>query len=218
MSITEPMTFLTDYALAAVTGTLGISLRRIGRDQRQISAKFWASAFMAIALTALVGGTCHGAGHLLSQKALAMLWKTTMLVSGLISFFILAAAVANCLPRRWHRRAISIAAIKLALYLFWISTHDEFRYVIYDYGSAIFLALCLYGVAVIHLDQKESRWVIGGLLLSIVAALLQRSGWDLSTHFNHNDLYHVIQIGAMCLLYKGVKTAVTEASMVKKRD
>ena len=39
--------------------------------------------------------------------------------------------------------------------------------------------------------------------LSAVAAIVQQSNWDLSAHFNHNDIYHVIQAGALFLFYRG---------------
>ena len=215
MNITEPMTLLTDYALGTVAGVMGISLRRIGRVQHQVSTKWWAGAFIAVALAAFIGGTCHGAGHILGQGTLAILWKATIVISGFISFFILVAAATKCLSQRWHLWVIGIAVIKLVLYLVWISSHHEFRYVIFDYGSVLIVALCLYGFAY-HLNTNGALWIIGGLLLSVVAAIFQHRGLDLSVHFNHNDLYHVIQIGAMYLLYRGVKIGDAKASMVKK--
>ena len=35
------------------------------------------------------------------------------------------------------------------------------------------------------------------------APLLQQSGIRLHAHFNHNDLMHVVQMGAVWLLYEG---------------
>jgi hypothetical protein len=34
----------------------------------------------------------------------------------------------------------------------------------------------------------------------------QASGFALHRHFNHNDLYHVIQIAALLFCYLGVRT------------
>jgi hypothetical protein len=46
-------------------------------------------------------------------------------------------------------------------------------------------------------------WIVAGVLVSLVAGLLQarRVGWH--RHFNHNDLFHVIQMIAVYLLYRG---------------
>ena len=49
----------------------------------------------------------------------------------------------------------------------------------------------------------EKRPVGAGVLLSVVAAAFQHGGFDLHRYFNHNDLYHVVQLGAFLLLYKG---------------
>jgi hypothetical protein len=38
-----------------------------------------------------------------------------------------------------------------------------------------------------------------------MAGLVQASGFRLHEHFNHNDLYHVIQTAAVLLLYRGAK-------------
>lgn len=39
----------------------------------------------------------------------------------------------------------------------------------------------------------------------MLAASVQASGFALHRHFNHNDLYHVIQIAAMVLLFVGAR-------------
>jgi hypothetical protein len=41
--------------------------------------------------------------------------------------------------------------------------------------------------------------------VSLLAAGIQASGFAPHPRFNHNDLYHLIQIGAMLLLYSGAR-------------
>jgi hypothetical protein len=41
--------------------------------------------------------------------------------------------------------------------------------------------------------------------VSVLAGLAQASGLALHERFNHNDLYHVLQIAAMFLFYRGVR-------------
>jgi hypothetical protein len=64
-------------------------------------------------------------------------------------------------------------------------------------------------VTVLHLGcaarDPASRWILAGVGVSVLAAGVQASGLALHRHFNHNDLYHVIQIAAMILLYAGAK-------------
>ena len=40
-------------------------------------------------------------------------------------------------------------------------------------------------------------------MVSFVAAAVQVSGVAIHQQFNHNDLYHVIQMGGMYLFYRG---------------
>jgi hypothetical protein len=51
--------------------------------------------------------------------------------------------------------------------------------------------------------DRASRWMFGAVGASALAAGVQASGFALHRHFNHNDMYHVIQIAAMALFYIG---------------
>jgi hypothetical protein len=178
--IAEPSTMLTDYVLAGVTGWLAWLL------YRQRSSPWWTVAFAALALTALLGGTYHGFG--------LPVWKATVLLAGIISFaMVVGSAIATTrgLPRKIM---LAFAAVKLVVYEAWMLSHDDYINVIVDTGVALAI------VAVLH----PSPWMLAGVALSLVAAGVQASGFDLHPHFNHNDLYHVIQIAAMVLFYRGV--------------
>ena len=98
-----------------------------------------------------------------------------------------------------------LASAKLALYSLWMLGHDDFIFVIADTGTA------MAGIAALHLwrllrsRDGASRWILGAVGISTLAAAVQASGYALHQHFNHNDLYHVIQIVAMILFYNGAK-------------
>jgi hypothetical protein len=52
-------------------------------------------------------------------------------------------------------------------------------------------------VAVQRLDARRRR--------GVVPCRRSASGIALHPHFNHNDLYHVVQIAAMLLFYRGIR-------------
>ena len=79
--------------------------------------------------------------------------------------------------------------------------HDEFIYVVIDSGAAFAV------VAALHL-WRFNGWILAGVAVSILAAVVQASGIALHRHFNHNDLYHVVQMAAMVLLYRGARLLV----------
>ena len=91
MTISEPMTVLTDYALAGVTGWLGWLLFRA--QDAQAARGFWTLAFGALALSAALGGTYHGFAPALAESARQLLWKPTILAIGIASFEVILAVV-----------------------------------------------------------------------------------------------------------------------------
>jgi hypothetical protein len=201
--IAEPMTMLTDYVLAGVTARLAWLLFR-SREGRRARA-FWTLAFAALALAALLGGTWHGFGPRLSEFALALVWKVTVLSVGVASFGMLAGSAAATTPPAAAKALLWIAAAKLALYGSWMLFHSEYVYVIVDTGLALAAVAALHGWSAMRAHDRASLWVLGGVGASLLAAGVQASGFAPHPDFNHNDLYHVIQICAMLLFYAGAR-------------
>jgi hypothetical protein len=186
--ILEPSTMLTDYVLAGVTGWLAWRL------YRQKSSTWWTVAFAALALTALLGGTYHGFG--------VPVWKATVLLAGIISFAMVVGSAMATTTGPLRKIIVALAAAKLLAYEAWMSGHDDYLYVIIDTGIA------LAAVPVLH----RSPWIVAGVAVSLAAAGVQASGFDLHPHLNHNDLYHLVQIAAMILFYRGVTKSATISS------
>jgi len=186
----EPTTVLTDYALAAVSAYLGWKLIPY--------SKYWSLAFLALALGALLGGTWHG----FWQND--FLWRATTLTVGVASFGMVAGSSTAVTTGNLRAVLIAFAAGKLVAYTAWMLYHDDFIWVVADTGTALLI------VALLHL-WRFNGWILMGVAVSVLAGLAQASGFALHAHFNHNDLYHVIQAGAMLLFYLGVKRYATEA-------
>lgn len=183
MSISEPMTMLTDYLLAAVATGLGFKLVGI--------ARFWALAYFALAIAAVLGGTWHG----FWQNDL--LWKATTLPVGIASFGMVVGSACATTTGRVRQALIAFALLKLLAYTVWMIGHDDFIWVVVDTASALAI------VGLLHLWRRNG-WMLAGVALSIAAGVVQASGFALHEHFNHNDLYHVIQIAALFVLCRGI--------------
>jgi len=80
--------------------------------------------------------------------------------------------------------------------------HDEFVYVIVEYGLAMLCVLVLMVTRRHHVGDV-AWWIVAGIAVSIAAALIQQSGFDLHRNLNHNDLQHLVQMVAVWLLYGG---------------
>lgn len=192
MTIHEPMTMITDYLLGGVTAWMAFFLFK----GKEISKKLWAIAIAALAVSAFLGGTHHG-------FAVEALWTPTLLVVGVASFGMLAGSAYATTTGIIRNTLVSIAAVKLAGYWAWMLGHAEFIYVVVDTGSAIVAVAILHSLT---FRNGSSKWILGGVALSLAAGGVQASGLALHEHFNHNDLYHVIQIAAMFFYYRGVAT------------
>ncbi len=194
---------LTDYTLAAVTLLLAVSLFRLALLGQQISVWLWAAAFVATAVAAIFGGTSHGFALYLGEAAKTILWKATVYTTGLVSFFMLSGAIMASVPRPLRPWLLAATGLKFLLYGTWMVKHNDFRYVIYDYAPAMFGVLILQAIVAYGWRDESAGWIIAGILVSFVAAGIQQSRFKLHKNFNHNDLYHVVQTGAIYLLYKG---------------
>lgn len=203
MTVAEPMTMLTDYALAGVTGWLAYVLFRAREGQR--ARALWALAFAALALAAALGGTWHGFSPAFAEVAVLLVWKATVLAVGIASFGMLAGSAIATTAGSARKSLLAFSAVKLAIYSGWMVGHSEYIYVIADTGTAMVLIAALHLWSAARDRDHAARWMLGGVGVSVLAAGVQASGFALHRHFNHNDLYHVIQIVAMILFYAGAR-------------
>ena len=67
-----------------------------------------------------------------------------------------------------------------------------------------FSAACMVSgtrVAVVGLEGR--RWLIRGVTLTLVGLAIQQSGFVLHRNLNHDDIYHLIQLGGLYFFYRG---------------
>ncbi len=200
MNISEPVTLITDYLLAVECLVFAVLLFWKAKNERPIL--FWSISFFTIALAAATGGTYHGFVQSLSVPASSALWKITLYAIGVSTFCMLSGMIIAALKGKVRTVLLILAAIQFLGFVILIGRSYEYKYVIHDYVPAmvVILALCI-----LRLNKSYAIWIIAGILVSFAAAGIQLSGFTLHKNFNHNDLYHVVQMIAMFLLYQGGK-------------
>lgn len=184
----EPTTALTDFLMAGVAFVF--AARTLGA---------WRFGFLFTGIAALTGGVYHA---VLPSVAV---WKITAYSVGLATFFLIRAAANDA--REWLARFMRVfAVVELIVYAIWMAFHDQFIYVIADYGSGMVLIALVYAMRYRAMPQV-ARLILSSIAVGAIGAGVQASGFALHPRFNHNDLYHVIQIVSLFLLYRGARAS-----------
>ncbi len=196
----EPVTTLTDYAITVAAGWLAV---RLATSADGAPAWLLAAALGVVALAALLGGTEHGFGRRIPERPRRLLWRLTMQLAILASGLLLAAAVVADAPAEWRPWILSAGVAKALFFAHFAWWREEYRWVVYDSLLSFATIAVVEGVAWSARGVPTAPWMLGGVAVSVLAGVVQRTGLGLHRHFNHNDLYHVAQIGAAYLFYRG---------------
>ena len=203
MALSEPTTALTDLLLALLALSFSLQLLPYARRLRQESIRNWAFAFGALSIGALAGGVSHGFAPSLSAATYAVIWRITLYSIGIASFYMVAGTARAAMRHRIGTWFIAVAVVKLAGYLYWTTVRPKFSTAVYDYVPNM-IAVLVMGMMLKRLRRdRAGSWLAAGVMVSFLAAAVQLSGLTLAQNFNHNDLYHVIQMIALVLFYRG---------------
>jgi hypothetical protein len=201
--VTEPMTVATNAVLAVLAFVFAVRLAYQPAAEGSAARGCLAAAMLATGFAALIGAFAHGADPARDATLRARSWRGALYATG----FIGAASVASVAffaARASTRSAIlAFAGIKLLVFIVRVTPHPEFRVAAADYGGA--LAIVLVGAAYETFRRQAPGmvWLIVGVLVSLVAGIVQARRLALHRHFNHNDLYHVVQMAALYAFYRG---------------
>lgn len=207
--VREPMTTFTDYVVGAVAIWFAVQLIFSDDHRQHQSRRLWGVAFAFIGAGAMLGGTSHGFADYFSDAAMTLIWTCTLLAIGMSMAFAVAGTIQPSVSRRTWRLLLHSANLSVFLLFAIRVLHDN------SYLSAIVMTVCslgaialLQGANWIIKRTASAKWIVSGIVVSFIAAAVQRSGMDLHAHFNHNDLYHTIQLLGLYLLHRGAALLV----------
>ena len=84
-----------------------------------------------------------------------------------------------------------------------IASRDQFVLVIADYGTALVAVLLAAWFIRPSGLTPAAWWLTAGVAVAVVAGLIQWAHLAPHVRFNHNDLFHVVQMASLYLLYRG---------------
>ena len=201
MRITEPMTVATDYLLGALAVTLGLWLWRDAYRQPHLAKRPWALAFFGLASASLLGGTHHGFLAESPSTAAAWIWYLTLVSIGLVSALLFIAASRLAFSQRIASALAVVAMVQFLVYAGWAWARPEFVWAVLDYAPTMLYVLVVGAVGWAR-GREYGKWAVAGVAVSFGAAGIQQGGFALHEHFNHNDLYHLVQMAGIYLLYR----------------
>ncbi len=203
--VEEPATLVTDLIMAGVAGYWAVILvgAGAGRGDAGVATLVWGAAFIATALAAAIGGVVHGFQQRMGPRRARPLWRATLHLVTLASAAMLAAAVL-VFAEPWVRSVgLAAVALKLLAASALLAARPEFRFALVDHAIALAAVLALQLVAASTYGAASAPWIIAGIVVAALAGGIQAFRVSPHPRFNHNDLYHVVQIGALWLLYRG---------------
>lgn len=202
MSLAEPTTTLTDYAMALVAWGSAAWLAR--RAEGHVARRTWVAGIALVGVASVLGGSLHGFAPVLSASAQAALWRATYVTLGAANLGLLVGiAWAMLRPGRARPVAVALFALHFAAFCWLLMRAMDFGLVIQDY-ALILVALSVLAVREVRRGSPAGVWLFVGVGVSAAGAVVQRSGLTLHVHFNHNDLFHVLQsLGLWCYARAG---------------
>jgi len=197
------MTVATNVVLAGLAFVLGARLGYGAAAQGSASGSFFGLGMVVGAVAAAFGAATHGIDPRVDAAQRERCWRAALYTLG----FATAAttvSVAFFTARGWIRTAILVAVgFKLLVYLVSVARRPQFRLVAADHVAtlAVLLAAALYAMARWH--AAGMGWLVAGVGVSLIGVLVQVRHVVIHRQFNHNDLYHVIQMLALYLFFRG---------------
>lgn len=202
--IYEPMTAFTDLLIFG----LGLYFAReifFAHVSKLMDVHLhFALVFLFMGLAGLFGALTHGIGPHFPQGIHTFIWRITLYCIGLSTFAMLMGGFYHVVPYQTMNWLKWLPFLALVVYLVAVTRNDDFKTVILFYTPAMTLVLLLMLYSWLCFQSEGTVWIITSILIAFGGAIVQQSGFALHKHFNHNDIYHVVQMGGMYLLYRGV--------------
>jgi len=210
---TELTTGATDALIAMESVVCAMVLWRF-RTADAFKVGIWAWVFGLLTVASVLGAVAHALA--ISEGLREVLWRPLYLSLGLVVALFAVGAVYDWKGRRVALWLLPIA-LPVALGFFAVTqvvSGAFLVFVLYE-AVAMLVALGIYG-ALAARGRRGAGLVTLGVLLSIVAAGIQATGsvrLDLVVPFDHNGVFHLVQMVALAVLTAGLARSLATPSI-----
>ncbi len=215
-------TELTTAATDAVLGFVCLLLIAAIIPYRPLDpwkVRLWSWVFGLLAAVSFLGAVAHGLD--LRPGLRKLLWQPLYFALGIdVSLFILCG-ISDWLGKQAARRLLFAAiGTGMAFYAVTLISGGSFLvFVIYE-AIAMISAMAIYVVIAVGRQMPGASTMAAGICLTIAAAALQASpaGFTLVWPFDHNSVFHLVQIAALIVLAFGLRRSLSRKESASSAD
>ncbi|MFN8434885.1 MAG: hypothetical protein U0V18_12735 [Anaerolineales bacterium] len=199
----ERITALTDVFLGILAAWGAAQLFAYADFRHQV----WAWTFGLLAVASFLGAIAHG--FAMSQKTNDRLWLPINLLLGLVLGLFVVGAFFDLSGEGVARKALPVMiALGFGFFLVTVWKPGTFMTFIAYEALAMFFALGVYGYLFFTSNLAGIGWMVLGVFVTIIAAVVQatgKAGKSIFWYFDNNGVFHLIQMVGIVLLFVGLK-------------
>jgi hypothetical protein len=198
------VTAITNFILACVVFLVAGMLLALPKE-RGSAAWFWSLVLLLLGASALLGGIDHGFFEVHGQLPIRrVIERSNWVLLGTLTAAVLATTARQFFSPTIQRVLFVVAAVQFVVYVLLVVTVANFLVVILNYAPAILLLLA---ASVAGLRGGTGSWtMVAGLVVMLLASVVQAAQIDVFSPVDRNGLYHLIALPGVILLYLGGRT------------
>lgn len=206
---TEQTTAATDALLALVAFCGAVILARTATTDRW-KAGIWTGVLVLLAIAAMLGTIVHG--FQISNQLQKALWHPLFLCLGLLVGLFLVATITDLWGKSPARKVLPFAVLMGIGFYLYISFGSG-RFLMFIIYQMVIMLFALGGYMQLAASRKmKGAWLISaGIFITLFAAWVQGSkamSFTLIWAFDHNGVYHLLEILAVLILLAGVRKSL----------
>ena len=204
----DQTTAVTDAVLAIIAIASGGYIRWISKTNSW-KTTLWFWLFVLLAFSAALGTIAHGLK--MPSVYQSLLWDALYLTLGLLVGLFMVAVIHDIWGKMIARKALPIIIVMaLGFFVATLVWPDNFSVFILYEASVMLFALGGYLWLASRSRLVGAWWMVFGIFVTVIAAYVQtRHGlsFTLIWPFNHNGVYHLLQMIGIVFLVAGLRKA-----------
>ncbi len=198
----ERVTAITDVFMGSLSAYAAIQMSQFSGFKSDV----WAWTFGLLAFSSFVAAIAHG--FEMTQKTNDRFWMPINLSLGLVLGLFVAGALFDLNGEALARKSLPIMIlIGFGFFLITVWKPGTFMTFIAYEAAAMLFALGSYVYLLYDSSLSSAGWMVAGISVTIVAAVVQatgKAGRAIFWYFDNNGVFHLIQMVGIVLLLAGL--------------